>query len=180
MSVAGWGSGRLHSGSGPPKRALAELAQRLATIEGIERVLVGDEVRQVGQATPEEHPWAPDLWLAARRDYVFGEGASGEEVVLQRPTVGGSARASARRSGYVGPVHHLGARDNPGYAAGEGSNCRSGPHGGQPVGTGTAGRRRPTLAHRALGPILPSSKIWNLTLQEEQLDRLASHHPGRV
>lgn len=72
------------------KELLTELAQRLAAIEGIERVLFGEEVRQLGQATPEDHPWAPDLWLAARRDYVFGEGASGEEVVLQRPTVGGS------------------------------------------------------------------------------------------
>ena len=71
------------------KEIIAELAQRFAQVEGVERVLVGNEVQAVGQAVPEEHPWAPDLWLAAKRDYVFGESASGD-LIVERPTVGGT------------------------------------------------------------------------------------------
>ncbi len=67
----------------------AGLAARVARVEGIGRVLVGAEVQALGQAVPEEHPWAPDLWLAAKRDYVFGESISGD-LIVERPTVGGT------------------------------------------------------------------------------------------
>ncbi|MCS7238241.1 MAG: ectonucleotide pyrophosphatase/phosphodiesterase [Thermoguttaceae bacterium] len=67
-----------------------ELKQRLTKLEGIERVFSGEEFGVLGQATVDEHPWAPDLWLAAKREYVFSEGVTGEQIVVDRPSPGGT------------------------------------------------------------------------------------------
>lgn len=85
------GSAAVYVFNSPRRRELvAELRQRLAVVEGIERVFTAEEFALLGQASPEEHPWAPDLWLAAKREYVFSEGAVGDQVVVDRPGPGGT------------------------------------------------------------------------------------------
>lgn len=73
------------------REALAtQLCKDLATIEGIQAVLGPEELTQHGQPTPEQNPWASDLWLAAKSGYYFSDSFSGEEVVVARSAVGGT------------------------------------------------------------------------------------------
>jgi predicted AlkP superfamily pyrophosphatase or phosphodiesterase len=60
---------------------LKELFEQL---EGVERVFLPDQYAQLGQPTPREHPWAPQLWLAARDGYMFWSGVVGDQVVTDR------------------------------------------------------------------------------------------------
>lgn len=65
----------------------AELRQTvreaLTKVEGVERVFLPDEFEVLGQPRPDENPWAPDLWAAARRGYAFSSNASADAVVTQ-------------------------------------------------------------------------------------------------
>lgn len=66
-----------------------QLQTALAELEGVAAVLEPDQFAQVGQARPEQDPRAPDLWLAAKADYSFGDACTGE-VLIERPSVGGT------------------------------------------------------------------------------------------
>ena len=60
-----------------------QIVELLGQIEGVERVLLPDQFAELGQPTPREHPWAPDLWLAAKDGYVFWHGVETDEIVAQ-------------------------------------------------------------------------------------------------
>jgi predicted AlkP superfamily pyrophosphatase or phosphodiesterase len=53
-------------------------------------VLGPEQFAALGQATPDHDPRAPDLWLAARRDYSFGESAAGDKPVVRLATLTGT------------------------------------------------------------------------------------------
>jgi predicted AlkP superfamily pyrophosphatase or phosphodiesterase len=67
-----------------------KLSDELAKLEGVDRVIGADEFATVGQPTPQQDPNAPDIWVAAKSGYSFGDGFSGEEVVTARSTRGGT------------------------------------------------------------------------------------------
>lgn len=66
------------------------LRERFATVEGVDKVLGPSEFAKVGQATPDADPRAPDLWLSAKSGYSFTDSRDGEEIVVARPTKGGT------------------------------------------------------------------------------------------
>lgn len=49
-----------------------------------------EQFASIGQPTRDEDPRAPDLWMAAKRDYSFGDSAAGKETVVARKTIGGT------------------------------------------------------------------------------------------
>jgi len=67
-----------------------QLKAELAKLEGVEAVFDSTQFAQIGQPTPEQDPRAADLWLAAKSGYSFSDSANGEEVVVERKTVGGT------------------------------------------------------------------------------------------
>jgi predicted AlkP superfamily pyrophosphatase or phosphodiesterase len=69
---------------------IEQLAKQFATIEGVDAVLRSAEFAKVGQATPEEDPRAPDLWVSAKSGYSFSDGVTSETVVAPRSTHGGT------------------------------------------------------------------------------------------
>lgn len=69
---------------------VSKLAAEFKQVEGIAAVLTGPAIKELGQSTAEEDPRCPDLWLAAKKGYSFGETASGEQVVVSRSGIGGS------------------------------------------------------------------------------------------
>lgn len=66
-----------------------QLTQAFREIEGIQAVIGPQDLPKFGQTSPQEEPRCPDFWLAAESGYSFSETATGDEVVVTRPTVGG-------------------------------------------------------------------------------------------
>ncbi len=55
----------------------------LQQTEGVERVYLPGEFHELGQPTPDESPWAPDLWAAAQRGYSFSANATAGSVITK-------------------------------------------------------------------------------------------------
>lgn len=70
-------------GEGVDDRVRREVSEELKKVEGAERVFLPGEFVTLGQPTPDESPWAPDIWVAARRGYAFSGSASGDAVVTE-------------------------------------------------------------------------------------------------
>ncbi|MEQ8791790.1 MAG: ectonucleotide pyrophosphatase/phosphodiesterase [Pirellulaceae bacterium] len=68
----------------------ANLAAKLAKVEGVSDVLTEDRFEEIGQATRQRDSRAPDLWLAAKSGYSFSEAHTGDDVVARRATRGGT------------------------------------------------------------------------------------------
>jgi len=68
----------------------SKLHEALAAVEGVAAVLGPEQFAALGQPTPEQDPRAPDLWLAARRDYSFGESAAGDKTVVRLAALTGT------------------------------------------------------------------------------------------
>lgn len=69
---------------------IADLATRMAAVEGVQAVLTSDQFGELGQPTSAEDPRAPDLWLAAESGYSFTDSDAGDEVLVARETPGGT------------------------------------------------------------------------------------------
>ncbi len=69
---------------------VADLATRMAAVDGVQAVFTSDQFGELGQSTPEADPRAPDLWLAAESGYSFTDSDAGEEVLVARETPGGT------------------------------------------------------------------------------------------
>ena len=69
---------------------IALLEKEFRQLEGIQAVIGPDQIEKVGQALPEDEPRCPDFWLAAESGYAFSETASGNDLVVSRPAVGGT------------------------------------------------------------------------------------------
>jgi len=69
---------------------LALLQTVLAKLEGVQAVLSAAEFTKQGQPVPQQEPRAPDLWLAAQRNYSFSDTPAGDELVGTRKSVGGT------------------------------------------------------------------------------------------
>ncbi|RMG35670.1 MAG: alkaline phosphatase family protein [Planctomycetota bacterium] len=67
----------------PPERIQA-LKRAFEHTEGIEAVFEPKDFGKLGQATPEQDPRAPDLWLAAKSGYSFSETITGDKIIVQR------------------------------------------------------------------------------------------------
>ena len=57
------------------------VASALRRLEGVEEVFEPPAFHALGQPTPQESPWAPDLWVAASEGYSFSASRSGEEII---------------------------------------------------------------------------------------------------
>ena len=68
----------------------SKLRKALGGLEGVTAVLGPERFAALGQPTREEDSRAPDLWLAARRDYSFGEGWAGEKTVVRSAALTGT------------------------------------------------------------------------------------------
>lgn len=69
---------------------LGQLRDQFKTLEGIEAVFTPEQFASLGQATREQDPHAPDLWLAAKCDYSFWNSYQGESPVVAQPKVTGT------------------------------------------------------------------------------------------
>lgn len=69
---------------------LPQLQKELAAIEGVEAVLDEAAYTALGQPNPQKEARAPDLWLAAKKNYSFSDAATGDEVVTARKSIGGT------------------------------------------------------------------------------------------
>jgi predicted AlkP superfamily pyrophosphatase or phosphodiesterase len=69
---------------------IQQLAAQFKAMEGVDAVFQPDEFARLGQATPEADPRAPDLWLSAKSGYSFTNSLEGEDVVVPRPSRGGT------------------------------------------------------------------------------------------
>ncbi|MBC7354265.1 MAG: hypothetical protein H5U08_18060 [Thermogutta sp.] len=69
---------------------IAQLEKEFRQLEGIQAVIGPDQIEKVGQASPKVEPRCPDLWLAAEYGYAFSETATGNDLVVSRPAVGGT------------------------------------------------------------------------------------------
>ncbi len=74
------------------KRAeiVKRLSQAFAKVEGVDAVYTAEEFGKLGQSTPEVDSKAPDLWLAAKSGYSFANTQEGDQVVVRRPSPGGT------------------------------------------------------------------------------------------
>ncbi len=69
----------------PRKDELIALAkERLQAVAGIEKIIAPEQYATIGQFTPAVDRRAPDLWLAATRDYSFSNSVQGENAVVPR------------------------------------------------------------------------------------------------
>jgi len=69
---------------------IAQLRTALAGLEGVQAVFGPEQFASIGQPTRDEDPRAPDLWMAAKSGYSFGDSATGQETVTARKTIGGT------------------------------------------------------------------------------------------
>jgi len=69
---------------------IAQLRAELPKLEGVKAVFGPERLASIGQPTPTEDPRAPDMWLAAKENYSFSDGATGKEIIGVRKTVGGT------------------------------------------------------------------------------------------
>jgi predicted AlkP superfamily pyrophosphatase or phosphodiesterase len=72
------------------EQIVANLAAKLAKVEGVSDVLAEDRFGEIGQATRNDDPRAPDLWLAAKSGYSFSDTYTGDDVVARRAKPGGT------------------------------------------------------------------------------------------
>jgi predicted AlkP superfamily pyrophosphatase or phosphodiesterase len=72
------------------KEIIAQLRAELPKLEGVKAVFGPEQLASIGQPTPTEDPRAPDMWLAAKENYSFSDGATGKEIIGVRKTVGGT------------------------------------------------------------------------------------------
>jgi predicted AlkP superfamily pyrophosphatase or phosphodiesterase len=69
---------------------VSKLKEKLADVEGVTDVIGPEGFAALGQPTPDQDPRAPDLWLAAEKDYSFSDSDSGADVVVPRSSHGGT------------------------------------------------------------------------------------------
>lgn len=62
----------------------AQLKKQLAELPGVEAVFEPKDFGKIGQPTPSDDPHAPDLWLAAKKDYSFSDSFEGDNPVTPR------------------------------------------------------------------------------------------------
>ncbi len=68
----------------------AQLGAHFTGLEGVEAVLHPDQFTQLGLATRDADPRAPDLWLSAESGYSFTDAEEGDDVIAPRATRGGT------------------------------------------------------------------------------------------
>lgn len=85
---------------------LPRVKELLGRLEGVERVILPEDFAALGQPTPREHRWAPDLWLAAKDGYLFWHGVAGDEELTRQIPPG--APSYLGMHGYL--PEHLGMR----------------------------------------------------------------------
>jgi predicted AlkP superfamily pyrophosphatase or phosphodiesterase len=66
------------------------LRDQLKGIEGVDAVYEPQDFGKLGQLGPSADPRAPDLWLAAKEGYSFTDSDAGDDVVVPKPTPGGT------------------------------------------------------------------------------------------
>ncbi|MBI3464647.1 MAG: alkaline phosphatase family protein [Planctomycetes bacterium] len=91
-----------------------QLAKQFAAVEGVDAVLRPSEFARVGQATADEDPRAPDLWLSAKSGYSFTETHNGADVVAPRSTHGGTHGYLPDQEEMLGTLVIWGAGVEPG------------------------------------------------------------------
>jgi len=69
---------------------LPGLVEKLGAIEGVDAVITSDRFAELGLASPDKDPRAPDFWLAAKSGYSFSDSTAGDDVVTLRETPGGT------------------------------------------------------------------------------------------
>jgi predicted AlkP superfamily pyrophosphatase or phosphodiesterase len=69
---------------------IAQLREALPKLEGVQAVFGPEQFAAIGQPTPAEDPRAPDMWIAAKRNYSFSDTATGKETIGVRKTIGGT------------------------------------------------------------------------------------------
>ncbi len=69
---------------------IGQLRDQLKTLEGVDAVFTPDQFASLGQATPDQDPRAPDLWLSAKYDYSFSNAHQGDQTVVATATVTGT------------------------------------------------------------------------------------------
>jgi len=76
----------------PAKKAeqMPKLIEKLGAIEGVDAVITPERFAELGLASPEKDPRAPDFWLAAKSGYSFSDSIVGDDVVTLRETPGGT------------------------------------------------------------------------------------------
>ena len=109
------------------REAIARKIERaMKGVEGIEAVFTADQFGRIGQATPDEDPHAPDLWLAAKEGYSFSNEATGESVVTAGKT-GGTHGFLPENPGMRGIFIAWGAGIEPGAKLGRIANTQVAP-----------------------------------------------------
>lgn len=59
----------------------AELVPRLRATEGVEMVFPASEYASIGHVSPDQDPREPDIFVAAKEGYAFGENAASKELI---------------------------------------------------------------------------------------------------
>jgi len=104
------------------KDVAEQLAKQFAAVEGVDAVLRPSEFARVGQATPDQDPRAPDLWLSAKSGYSFTDSHAGTDVVVPRSTHGGTHGYLPDQDEMLGTLVIWGAGVKPGTQLGRARN----------------------------------------------------------
>lgn len=104
------------------KEIADQLAKQFAAVEGVDAVLRPSEFARVGQATPDEDPRAPDLWLSANSGYSFTDTHAGTDVVAPRSAHGGTHGYLPDQEEMLGTLVIWGAGVKPGAQIGQARN----------------------------------------------------------
>ncbi len=75
------GSAAVYLPEGTSPQTRREVAEALRRVEGVQRVFEPEQFAQLGQPTPAESPWAPDLWLAAEEGYSFSASGTAAQLI---------------------------------------------------------------------------------------------------
>jgi len=67
-----------------------QVAREFGAVEGVETVLGPERFAKLGQPTRDQDPRAPDLWLAAKRDYAFADSPVGDKAVTRLTSLVGT------------------------------------------------------------------------------------------
>lgn len=96
------------------QQIVAQLADQLAHLEGVEQVFLPKDFGRLGQPTPDEDPHGADMWLSAKKGYSFSESASGEQAVTPRESRAGTHGYLPENQDLLGTCVMWGAGIKPG------------------------------------------------------------------
>ena len=101
---------------------IERLKSELGQVEAIDAVIGPEDFASIGQATPEEDPRAPDLWLSAESGYSFTDSDAGDDVVVPRSSPGGTHGYLPDQPDMLGTLVLSGAGIRSGVSLGKVSN----------------------------------------------------------